>query len=177
MEIPLNVVFKIHYNGIFMFDPLRYEYGREILMEASSNSRIMFSPLLDLLVAKIRNNIWVVYFCIPELDIDSGGLKILERDADVLALYELARKHKKVNLFVAHSPQNLAPYYHHNLSLDSSDSEVTSKRKHHEKLKKDAGNMSYDELVAWAEEEAQSPYLRSPPPVKDRPLRKDFEPK
>ena len=116
-----------------------------------------------------------MYFCIPELDIDSGGLKILERDADVLALYELARKHKKVNLFVAHTPQNLAPYYHHNLSLDSSDSEVTSKRKHHEKLKKDAGNMSYDELVAWAEEEAQSPYLRSPPPVKDRPLRKDFE--
>ena len=99
MEIPLDVVFNIHYNGIFMFDPLRYVFGREIVMEALSNSMIMFSPLLDLLVAKIRNNIWAVYFCIPELDIDSGGLKILERDADVLALYELARKHKKVNLF------------------------------------------------------------------------------
>ena len=35
--------------------------------------------------------------------------------------------------------------------------------------------MSYEELVAWAEEESQSPYLRSPPPHKDRPLRKDFE--
>ncbi|PWA66403.1 toll/interleukin-1 receptor (TIR) domain-containing protein [Artemisia annua] len=175
MEILLDVVFKIHYNGVFMFDPLRYEYGREIVMEASSNSRIMFSPLLDLLVAKIKQNIWAVYFCIPDLDIDNGGLKIIERDANVHALYDLAKTHKKVNLYVAHSPQNLAPYYHQNLCLDSSDSEVTSKKKQHDQWKKDAGNMSYDELVAWAEEEAQSPYLRSPPPHKDRPLRKDFE--
>ncbi|GKD10692.1 hypothetical protein Tco_1190377 [Tanacetum coccineum] len=27
----------------------------------------------------------------------------------------------------------------------------------------DVGSMSYDELVAWAEEEARSPYLRTPP--------------
>ena len=174
MEIPLDVVFKIHYNGVFMFDPLRYEYGREIVMEASTDSRIMFSPLLDLLVAKIRQNIWALYLCIPELDIDSGGLKIIENDVDVHALYDLAKTHKKVNLYVAHGPQNLAPYYHHNLCLEGSDSEVSSKRKQHDQLKKDAGNMSYEELLAWAEEEAQSPYLRSPPPEKYRPIRKDF---
>ncbi|GJT65093.1 hypothetical protein Tco_1016573 [Tanacetum coccineum] len=29
--------------------------------------------------------------------------------------------------------------------------------------KLDVGSMSYDELVAWAEEEACSPYLRTPP--------------
>ena len=127
-----------------MFDPLRYEYGREIVMEASTDSRIMFSPLLDLLVAKIRQNIWALYLCIPELDIDSGGLKIIETDADVHALYDLTKTHKKVNLYVAHSPQNLAPYYHHNLCLEGSDSEVTSKRKKHDQFKKDAGNMSYE---------------------------------
>ncbi|PWA38161.1 hypothetical protein CTI12_AA584760 [Artemisia annua] len=38
-------------------------------------------------------------------------------------------------------------------------SEVTSRIKEHEILKKDAGSMSVEELVAWAEEEARTPYL------------------
>ena len=67
MKVPLDVVFKIHHNGVFMFDPLRYDYGREIVMEASSKDRILFSPLLDLLVAKVRQNIWALFMCIPEL--------------------------------------------------------------------------------------------------------------
>ncbi|PWA76932.1 hypothetical protein CTI12_AA229680 [Artemisia annua] len=174
MEVPLDAVFKIHYNGIFMFVPLWYVHCREILMEASSIDRIMFSRLLDILLARIRQNIWAVFICIPLLDIDSGGLQIIERDADVHVLYDLAKRHKTIDVYVAHSPQNLAPYYHNNLSLEGSDWEVTSKRKQHDKLKKDAGNMTVDELISWAEEEGQSPYLRSPP-LKQRPLRNDYE--
>ncbi|PWA28200.1 hypothetical protein CTI12_AA627410 [Artemisia annua] len=143
-------------------------------MEASSSDRIMFSRLLDILLSKIRQNIWAVFICIPLLDIDSGGLKIIERDADVHVLYDLAKRHKTVEVYIAHSPQNLAPYYHNNLALEGSDSEVTSKKKQHAKLKKDAGNMKVDELISWAEDESQSPYLRSPP-LKQRPLRNDFE--
>ncbi|PWA53926.1 hypothetical protein CTI12_AA437610 [Artemisia annua] len=174
MDVPLDVAFKIHYNGVFMFDPLRYVHSREIVMEASSSDRIMFSRLLDILLSKIRQNIWAVFICIPLLDIDSGGLKIIERDADVHVLYDLAKRHKTVEVYIAHSPQNLAPYYHNNLALEGSDSEVTSKKKQHAKLKKDAGNMTVDELISWAEDESQSPYLRSPP-LKQRPLRNDFE--
>ena len=106
MEVPLDVVFKIHYNGVFMFDPLRYDYGREILMEVATTDRIMFSPLLDILVAKVKQNIWGLFMCIPELDIDSGGLKIIERDSDVHALYDLIEQHKTINLYIAHAPQN-----------------------------------------------------------------------
>ncbi|GKD32941.1 hypothetical protein Tco_1248450 [Tanacetum coccineum] len=40
--------------------------------------------------------------------------------------------------------------------------------------KKDVGSMSIDKLVAWAEDEANSPYLRSHP-LKSRPFRKDFK--
>ncbi|GJY07734.1 hypothetical protein Tco_0374788 [Tanacetum coccineum] len=102
-------------------------------------------------------------FCIHGLDIESGGLKIIENDADVHALYDLAEKHLTVDLFATHSPHNLAQYYHHNICLSGSDEEVTSKKKEHEIKKKDVGNMSFEELVVWAEEEANSPYLRSPP--------------
>ncbi|GJX08312.1 pentatricopeptide repeat-containing protein [Tanacetum coccineum] len=143
-------------------------------METCSKDRVMFSHLLDMLVAKIKDNIWALFFCILELDIESGGLKLIENDADVHALYDLATKHEKVELYVAHLPQNLAQYYHHNQSLSGADEEVTSKKKEHAIRKKDAGNMSVEELVAWAEGEANSPYLRSPP-LKTRPFRHNME--
>ncbi|GKA54902.1 hypothetical protein Tco_0753851 [Tanacetum coccineum] len=131
MDLPGDVVFRIHYNGIFMYDPLR-------------------------------------------LDIDSGGLKMIESDADVHALYDLAEKHVKVDMFVAHVPQNLVVYYHKTLCLDGSDEEVTSKKREHDKRNKQASNMSVEELIAWAGEEAKSPYLRSPP-LKSRPFRNDMK--
>ncbi|GJT26272.1 hypothetical protein Tco_0906547 [Tanacetum coccineum] len=117
-------------------------------MQACTIDRIMFSQLLDILVAKVKYNIWALFICIPGLDIDSGGLKLIESDADVHALYDLDEKHVKVDMFVAHSPQNLAVYYHKNLCLDGSDKE--------------------------AEEEAKSMYLRSPP-LKSRPFRNDMK--
>ncbi|GJW94707.1 hypothetical protein Tco_0174379, partial [Tanacetum coccineum] len=53
-----------------------------------------------------------------------------------------------------------------------SDEEVKSKVKSHEKRKLDASAMSPHELVEWAEQEAGSPYLRTPP---IKPRRKGIE--
>ncbi|GKB16382.1 pentatricopeptide repeat-containing protein, partial [Tanacetum coccineum] len=111
MDMHGNVVFRIHYNGVFQYDPLRYEQCRVTEMQACTIDRIMFSQLLDMLVAKLQNG---------------------------------------------------------------SDEEVTSKRREHDKRKKHAGNMSVEELVAWVEEEAKSPYLSSPP-LKSRPFRNDIK--
>ncbi|GJX90886.1 hypothetical protein Tco_0344212 [Tanacetum coccineum] len=108
-------------------------------MLACTINRIMFSQLLDMLVAKVKDNIWALFICIPGLDIDSNGLKLIE-SADVHALYDLAENY------------------------------VTE----HDKRKKHAGNMFVEELVAWAEEEAKSPYLRSPP-LKSRRFRNDIK--
>nr|GEX99822.1 Toll/interleukin-1 receptor (TIR) domain-containing protein [Tanacetum cinerariifolium] len=58
----------------------------------------MFSQLLDILVAKVKDNIWALFICISGLDINSGGLKLIESDADVYALYDLAEKHVKVGM-------------------------------------------------------------------------------
>ncbi|GJS98918.1 hypothetical protein Tco_0820088 [Tanacetum coccineum] len=90
--------------------------------------------LLDMLVAKLKDSIWDLFLCIPRLDIDSGGLKRIENDADVHAFYDLVEKH----------------------------------------VTKHAGNMSVKELVAWVEDEANSPYLWSPP-LKSRPFRNDMK--
>nr|GEX59551.1 pentatricopeptide repeat-containing protein [Tanacetum cinerariifolium] len=98
-------------------------YGVLVVRIAGTIDRIMFSQLLDMLVAKVKDNIWALFIFIPGLDIDSGGLKLIESDADVHALYDLAEKE-------------------------------------HDKRKKHACNMSVEELIAWAEEEAKSPNLR-----------------
>ncbi|GKE20672.1 hypothetical protein Tco_1432184, partial [Tanacetum coccineum] len=107
IDMPDDVVFRKHYNGVFIFYPLRYESGRVIEMQACTIDRVMFSHMCDMLVAKIKDNIWALFCHIPELDLESGGLKIIERDANVHALYDLAEKHLTVYFYVAHLPQNL----------------------------------------------------------------------
>ncbi|GJU77892.1 hypothetical protein Tco_1274962 [Tanacetum coccineum] len=62
------------------------------------------------------------------------------------------------------------------LSLSGIDEEVTSRNKKHGIKKKDAGYMYVEELVVWAKEEANSPYLRFPP-LKCRPFRNDMKSK
>ncbi|GKG39227.1 hypothetical protein Tco_0463372, partial [Tanacetum coccineum] len=56
----------------------------------------------------------------------------------------------------------LVQYYFKNMCCDENDDEVTSLLRTHEK-KEDYFSLSFEELVAWQEEEANSPfYLRSP---------------
>ncbi|GJS16026.1 hypothetical protein Tco_0410498 [Tanacetum coccineum] len=86
-----DAVFMIHSNGVFKYDPLRYEEFR--VVEAYKTDRVMFSPLLDMLVAKLKNNIWALFLCILGLDIDSSGMKLIKNDANVHGLYDLTEKH------------------------------------------------------------------------------------
>lgn len=78
-------------------------------------------------------------------------------------MYAVASSYGLLQLYIAHDPQNLAQYYYNNLPFDSSDDEVISRLKSHEKRKGDAASMSPEQLEAWAEEESRSPYLRTPP--------------
>ncbi|PWA47782.1 hypothetical protein CTI12_AA494400 [Artemisia annua] len=174
MDTPEDVVFKIHHGGVFFFDPLRYEQGQVTIMKAWSTNRLRFNELCNVLVNKIMDKIWAVFCCIPGVDLEGGGLMIIERDSDLQVVYDMAKKEDYLHLYVAHEPQLLAEYYEHNLCLEGSDEEVTSARKEHEIKKKHAGNMSVEELIQWAQEEAKSPYLRSPP-KKSTPVRNGFK--
>ncbi|GJS13066.1 hypothetical protein Tco_0407538 [Tanacetum coccineum] len=91
------------------------------------------------------------------------GLTIVEGDGDMNKLYDIAEKYGLINLYIAHLPKNLAEYYYKNLTLDASDEEVKSKQKSYEKRKLDACFMSPHELVECEQQEAGSPYLRTPP--------------
>ncbi|GJT67176.1 hypothetical protein Tco_1018656 [Tanacetum coccineum] len=100
------------------------------------------------------------------------GLTILKGDGDMNKLYDIAEKYGLINLYIAHLPKNLAEYYFKILTLDASKEEVKSRLKSYEKRKLDAYSMSPHELVKWEQQEAGSPYLRTPPL---KPRRKSIE--
>ncbi|GJZ06258.1 hypothetical protein Tco_0540051 [Tanacetum coccineum] len=92
------------------------------------------------------------------------GLTIVENDRDVKIIYDMANFHGLLEVYVAHKLQlTLIDFYLKNLCVDESDEEVTSKLKTHEKTKKDVDSMSLEEIIAWEQEDTQSPcYLRYP---------------
>nr|GEW21413.1 pentatricopeptide repeat-containing protein [Tanacetum cinerariifolium] len=88
------------------------------------------------------------------------GLKIIERDFNVAAMYDFADSYGKLDMFMSHIHQNLAEFYFQNPDMEESGDEATSRLIIHEIMVKDASNMSYDELVSWAQEDAQIPKLK-----------------
>ncbi|GJZ55890.1 phospholipase-like protein [Tanacetum coccineum] len=91
------------------------------------------------------------------------GLTIVEGDGDMNKMYDMTEKYGLINFYIAHIPKNLVEYYYKNLSIDESDEGVKSKLKTHEKRKLEACSMSPQELFEWAEQQAGTPYLRTPP--------------
>ncbi|GJT59764.1 hypothetical protein Tco_1003297 [Tanacetum coccineum] len=171
-EVPANYfVFEVHYNGVFSEYPLRYEHGKTLTLKLSKSNKMLFSKMLDMLSYKLECHIWAIFVCSPRCSLGEG-LTIIEDDGDMEKLYAIAEKYGLVNFYIAHIPENLAEYYFKILTLDASDEEVKSKVKSHEKRKLDASAMSPHELVDWAEQEAGSPYLRTPP---IKPRRKGIE--
>nr|GEX36286.1 cytochrome b561/ferric reductase transmembrane [Tanacetum cinerariifolium] len=84
---------------------------------------------------------------------------------DIEKMFKVANLQRALDLYVCPIPQVcLVEYYFKNLDVVfESDEEVTSIYRGHEKVKKDASTMSFEEIVGWEKEELQSPsYLRSP---------------
>ncbi|GKB61429.1 hypothetical protein Tco_0917615, partial [Tanacetum coccineum] len=73
------LLFDVHYDGIFIFVPLRYE--------------------------------------------NDVGLKIVECDSDLDAMYEFAYAYGIIQMYLAHIPLNLVEYYFKNFCFDESGDE------------------------------------------------------
>ncbi|GKB17301.1 hypothetical protein Tco_0851224 [Tanacetum coccineum] len=127
--------------------------------------------MLDMLSYKLECEIWEIFYCSPRCRLEEG-LTIVEGDFDMNKMNDIAKKYGLINLYIAHIPINLAEYYYKNLSVDTSDEVVKSKLKSHEKRKLEACSMSPQELVEWVEQQAGTPYLRTPPL---KPRRKGIE--
>ena len=55
-------------------------------------------------------------FYLPQCELEVG-LKLIEGDMDVAAMYEFVELYEKIMMSIAHVPQNLADFYYQNLSF------------------------------------------------------------
>ncbi|GJX59209.1 hypothetical protein Tco_0290599 [Tanacetum coccineum] len=157
------LLFDVHYDGIFMFAPLRYENGVVYELRVTKDKKYDYEGLCQFLKEKLEQRFYAMFFKLPKCELDVR-LKIVECDSDLEAMYEFADSYGIIQMYLAHIPQNLAEYYFKNFCFDESGDEAICKLRIHENRKKDAGNMSYEELVSWAEAEAQ--HLNTPPKPK-----------
>ncbi|GKA37409.1 hypothetical protein Tco_0723974 [Tanacetum coccineum] len=123
------LLFDVHYDGFFMFAPLRYENGVVYELRVTKDKKYDYDSLCEFLKEKLEQRFYAMFLKLPECELDVG-LKIVEYDSDLEAMYEFADAYEIIQMI-------------------------------HENKKKDTGNMSYEELVSWAEEEAQ--HLKTPP--------------
>ncbi|GJV02779.1 hypothetical protein Tco_1336348 [Tanacetum coccineum] len=155
LSSPEAYLFDVYYDGIFYFNPLRYENGCVFGWRLLKEKKMDYASMIKYLKKETDQlNFHSLFFCLPECELEVG-LKLIEGDRDVASLYEFAESYGKIIMYMTHIPQDLADFYHLNLSFDESEDEATSRMIIHGNRKKDASNMSFVKLLSWAEEEAQ----------------------
>ncbi|GKB93058.1 hypothetical protein Tco_0979195 [Tanacetum coccineum] len=135
------LLFNVHNDGVFFFIPLRYENGVVYQLRVTKDKKYNYEGLREFLKEILKRRFYAMFFKLPECELDVG-LKIVQYDSDLEAMCEFADAYGKLEM-----------------------GEVISKLTIHENRKKDAENMSYEELVSWDEEEAQ--HLKTPPKPKN----------
>lgn len=143
------MLFDVHFDGVFYFNPLRYENGVIFYLKVSKEKKYDYDRLCMYLKDQLDTNFCGMFFKLPGCDLENG-LKIVESNADLESMYAFCESYGKLEMYLSHIPQNqLYQYYHTNIVFDESVNEATSKLRILGIATKDAGNMSYDELVSW----------------------------
>lgn len=122
-----DLVVQVLHSGIFDIFPLKYACTNGFEIKLSRSKRFSYSQMYDMLLEKIKDDIWAWFYCKPNCSIEEG-LTIVESDRDVKQMYEMAEVHGFLEVYVSHIPQAyLVDFYHKNLCRDESDEEVKKK--------------------------------------------------
>ncbi|GKA57953.1 hypothetical protein Tco_0757141 [Tanacetum coccineum] len=114
MPILDEVVFKIHKNSYFEFDPLRYVNGIVSSVSAFSCDRDIFPTCLDWILLQIIENKWALFYYLPNKSLEQG-LKLIHTDNDVHSFFPHDESIGKIHLYIAHKKQELGRYYFRNM--------------------------------------------------------------
>ncbi|GJX19166.1 hypothetical protein Tco_0221843 [Tanacetum coccineum] len=155
--------FEVFFGGCFFIYPLDYVGDHILDLRLPKSKRLSYKEMNNLLLDKTKDDIWKWFYCKHKCSLEEG-LTLVENDRDMDKMFQLANLHGTLDLYIGQIPQVfLVDYYFKNLCCVDSDEEVTSMYRSHEKTKKDVSTIPLEELIAWEQEETQSPsYLRSP---------------
>ncbi|GJX81652.1 hypothetical protein Tco_0331133 [Tanacetum coccineum] len=148
-------------------------------VSAFTYDRHIFPTCLDWILSKITKNKWALFYCLPNKSLKEG-LKLIHIDNDVHSFFADAESHGKIHLYIAHKKQELGMYYFRNMVGLEEDAGVEDVGLVQEKAdvgkKEGVGRKvqgaTRKEFVEWAEQQAGTPYLRTPPL---KPRRKGIE--
>nr|GEX65628.1 transposase, MuDR, MULE transposase domain protein [Tanacetum cinerariifolium] len=90
----------------------------------------LYHTLMFTMMEKTNNQgFTALYFCLPKCNLEVG-LKIIERDSDVAAMYDFVDSYGKLDMFMSHIHQNLAEIYFQNLDMqESEDAQMQTPKK------------------------------------------------
>ncbi|GJT51678.1 hypothetical protein Tco_0977835 [Tanacetum coccineum] len=94
MPIMDEVVFKIHKNRYFEFDPLRYVNGSVSSVSAFTCDRDIFPTCLDWICSKIIENKWALFYCLPNKSLEQC-LNLIYTDNDVHSFFADAESNEE----------------------------------------------------------------------------------
>ncbi|KAJ9548999.1 hypothetical protein OSB04_021542 [Centaurea solstitialis] len=96
----------IHYDGCFMYQPLRYENGQsfEVTVE-----RTTYEEMVSFIEFDTKTVIAGLYYCIPGNELEKGLMK-LDNTYDVECLFDISENYGPVELFVDHFGDDLSLY-------------------------------------------------------------------
>ncbi|GJY00067.1 hypothetical protein Tco_0357085 [Tanacetum coccineum] len=114
MPVLDEVVFKIHKNGYFELDPLRYVNGSVSSVSAFTCDRDIFPACLNWILSSILENKWALFYCLPNKSLEKG-LKLIHTDNDVHSFFADAERRGKIHLYVTHKQQALGKFYLKNM--------------------------------------------------------------
>ncbi|GJV89966.1 RNA-directed DNA polymerase, eukaryota, reverse transcriptase zinc-binding domain protein [Tanacetum coccineum] len=83
------LLFDVHYDSVFFFSPLRYEHGLTLQLRVTNDNRLDFSSVSEHLRERAQQNLYAMFYVIPECDLEKG-LRIIETDFDVYSMDEEA---------------------------------------------------------------------------------------
>ncbi|GKE14704.1 hypothetical protein Tco_1422281 [Tanacetum coccineum] len=109
--------------------------------DGSDGSNDIVFSIIVYSFCKDKGNIWALFCCIPEIELQNGGLKIIENDVDVHAITEIRNRGKNVAATVIQDDVEGIEVIDAKVFkvLDSIDAEVLAKQ---QKLDKGKGKMS-----------------------------------
>ncbi|GJW63268.1 putative ribonuclease H-like domain-containing protein [Tanacetum coccineum] len=114
MHVLDEVVFKIHKNGYFELDPLRYVNGSFSSVSAFTCDRDIFPSCLSWILSSIPENIWALFYCLPNTPLEKA-LKLIHTDNDAISFFAEAECRGKIHLYVTHKQQALGKFYLKNM--------------------------------------------------------------
>ncbi|KAJ9565013.1 hypothetical protein OSB04_000979 [Centaurea solstitialis] len=96
----------IHYDGCFMYQPLRYENGKALEVTVE---RITYDEMVSFIEFDTKTIISSLYYCLPGSELDRGLMKV-DNDNDVECLFDIGHSYGPVEVYVDHFGDDLTFY-------------------------------------------------------------------